>query len=356
MDDDRFVDAIYESAVIVDNWRVVLDGLAELGGGLGTVCFCSSANRVTNVFCSEAIADFIGKWTSSRWVDDNERGKRLIPIREPRFLTDLDAFAEDELATTSIYRDFYWPNGLGWCAGTAIHSPTGESVVFSIERSRAKGPVEAERISRLDQIRPHLARAASLSARAAQGRFKAAVLSLELVGLPAAVLSASGKIIAANGLFANDQSGIRIGAGDKLSFAQPGAQEAFAAVRSVEGMSGSFALPPADGSGPAVIHMMPLRGNARDVFSGAATLAYVTKLMEKSTVPNSILEALFDLTPAESRVAKQVGIGLTVQEVARMQRVNPGTVRAQLKSIFVKTGVRRQAELSRLLAVSTLVP
>ncbi|MBN8511380.1 MAG: helix-turn-helix transcriptional regulator, partial [Burkholderiales bacterium] len=61
------------------------------------------------------------------------------------------------------------------------------------------------------------------------------------------------------------------------------------------------------------------------------------------------LQALFGLTPTESRVALQVARGCSGPEAAEALGIGAGTVHAHLKSIFAKTGVRRQAGLARLL-------
>jgi len=63
-----------------------------------------------------------------------------------------------------------------------------------------------------------------------------------------------------------------------------------------------------------------------------------------------LLGALFGLTRAEARLARGVLTGSTAAEYARQVGVRMATVRTQLHSIFVKTGVTRQAELVALLS------
>lgn len=62
-----------------------------------------------------------------------------------------------------------------------------------------------------------------------------------------------------------------------------------------------------------------------------------------------VLEQVWGLTPAEARLAKALMQGKTVQDFARDGGVSLNTARTHLKRIFLKTGVRRQAELVRLL-------
>jgi DNA-binding CsgD family transcriptional regulator len=57
----------------------------------------------------------------------------------------------------------------------------------------------------------------------------------------------------------------------------------------------------------------------------------------------------YNLTPTEVRVAFHIAGGGTVASCAESLAVAESTVRSHLKAVFAKTGVRRQAELQRLL-------
>jgi DNA-binding CsgD family transcriptional regulator len=63
-----------------------------------------------------------------------------------------------------------------------------------------------------------------------------------------------------------------------------------------------------------------------------------------------LIGALFGLTRAEARLARGVLTGCTAGEYARQVAVRMATIRTQLHSIFIKTGVTRQAELVALLS------
>jgi DNA-binding CsgD family transcriptional regulator len=54
------------------------------------------------------------------------------------------------------------------------------------------------------------------------------------------------------------------------------------------------------------------------------------------------------LTQAEETIIALLGTGLTAKEIAHARGVKLSTVRAQIRSIFEKTGIRRQADLVRL--------
>ena len=58
--------------------------------------------------------------------------------------------------------------------------------------------------------------------------------------------------------------------------------------------------------------------------------------------------ALFDLTPAETRISLLVASGMSAVDIASQHGIGYETVRSHIRSIFHKTGTRRQSELSAL--------
>ena len=62
------------------------------------------------------------------------------------------------------------------------------------------------------------------------------------------------------------------------------------------------------------------------------------------------LRTVFGATPAEARAAAKFAEGLSAQEVAAALGVKEATVRGYLKSVFLKTGVRKAKDLVRLAA------
>lgn len=65
-----------------------------------------------------------------------------------------------------------------------------------------------------------------------------------------------------------------------------------------------------------------------------------------------VLGELLGLSPAEANLAILLTRGLSLAEASETQNISQHTARAQLKSIFAKTGVSRQAELVRLILKS----
>ncbi len=353
MEPEGLLDTIYEAGVLPERWLQVLDNLAGIANSEGAYMFAAGPEGAESV-CSPAIEDMIKAFMNSPWASDNPRAKRLVPLREPRFLTDLDAIPLEEIEGHPFY-GFLRSGGYGWCVGTAIHSPNADTLVFSIERAFAKGPVRPEEVAILDQLRPHLARASLLAARLGLEKAKAKVTALETVGLPAAVLTRTGRVLAANTLLKAHAPAITIGAFDQLHVVGEAKSALLRQTLAQNAVGGTGCSIPirSDGEKPAsVVHVLPLRGQGRDLFSGASSLLYVTSMVRKQPPTAELLEALFDLTPAEAKVTRAVVEGHRLAEIAKLQGVQTNTIKTHLKSIFAKTGVNRQADLVSLLSSS----
>jgi DNA-binding CsgD family transcriptional regulator len=63
-----------------------------------------------------------------------------------------------------------------------------------------------------------------------------------------------------------------------------------------------------------------------------------------------VLQIGFGLTRCEAALAAALSSGMPPQQIAKLRGVGIGTVRGQLKSVFIKTATTRQSELVALLS------
>jgi len=80
-------------------------------------------------------------------------------------------------------------------------------------------------------------------------------------------------------------------------------------------------------------------------------------LIDLDDLPKPSITALrraFGLTAAEARLAAQLGVGRSLQQIAHAQKVTIDTTRAHLRTVLAKTRTHRQAELVAL--VNRLMP
>jgi DNA-binding CsgD family transcriptional regulator len=369
-DFDTLVDRIYEAALVPELWPSVLDRLAELSQADGGILYAASpktplsnspASPIGRWTASASITSFIANYERAGWAEPNLRVQRALKLGHTGFVTDFDLVTPEEIETEPFYK-YLRQNGLGWCAWVTVPVPTSDLVLFSCERRFSDGPISRETVALLDPLRPHLARAGLVASRLGLERAKAAAETLASLGLPAAVLSPQHRMLAANGLLeALMPSVVEEHAMGRIHLADKKADRLFAdaladAARGGTEKQGSskapvFSLPiPAKDEQPAmVVHVVPMRRAARDIFTAAASIVVITPVCPSEVPSANVIQGLFDLTPAETRVARLIVGGETVSEIAAAAKTSEGTVRNQLKSVFAKTGVSRQVDLIGLL-------
>jgi len=101
--------------------------------------------------------------------------------------------------------------------------------------------------------------------------------------------------------------------------------------------------------------MCPSQALDMDSPDRATATLFVSHTNLDNLVDESVLQALYHLTPAESVVARGLVRGQALEEIAKNAGVTSATVRAQLKAVFRKTDTGRQAELVSLI-LSGLAP
>jgi hypothetical protein len=153
--------------------------------------------EVKNWAASPGVPDCTARIANEGWFRRGQLTARVIGARHAGFLTELDIFTPGEWDVEPLYHDFWRPQGVGWAMGTAIPTPTGENVSFFLPRRTERGPFERAIIKKLDELRPHLARSALLSARFQLDRARIASETLASIGLPTLVLNEQGNVLAA---------------------------------------------------------------------------------------------------------------------------------------------------------------
>lgn len=102
-------------------------------------------------------------------------------------------------------------------------------------------------------------------------------------------------------------------------------------------------------SAPLTVTVAPLPVPATPLTHQASSIVFIHDPEQEVQLPRALLEEGYGLTPAEAQLALSLVKGYSLQEVADLGGVTHNTVRSQLKNIFLKTGVQRQAQLMRLL-------
>ncbi len=350
---DAVRDNFFEAALISDLMPQALDGIARLG-------MCRSAVLIAADGTHQPVwqANETGRAATARFIDDgwaprNVQAARTVARKEPRFFSDLDLFSPEEIEEEPFYRDFLSPNGLAWGCGTIVKTGTEDHIVLSVFRPVEDGPLGWEEVQVLDAVRPGLARAAFVASRSRLEQAQATMATLQAIGIPAAALSRNGRLRAANGLFEQLMPSLAREGQARIHLLGREADGLLAATikAGIAGVNTGITIPiPRQNDAPIVLKLIPIVGRAHDIFEEIEWLMTAKLVIPVEAPSAEILQALFDLTPAESRVAEAIGNGRTIDGIARQAHLSTETVRKQLKSVLAKTGINRQAELVRLMA------
>lgn len=341
MDSSTFLDRIYEAGALPEKWTGLLDSLSASVGASAGLMLAETIDGLHG-YESDGLGEHRQAYIDEGWATDTSRIDWLKRERHPGFRTDLDFATVEQLHAIPVYRDFLIPRGISAGAATLIPGLGGDTLLFSMEAfadhdaSRAAVPV-------LDGLRPHLARAAMLSARLRMVQAQAAVEAFEIAGIGAALITERGTIRVANDRFDR----LFIGGGQATRPRRPvNLDQRFQAMLErvrAGGRGGS--LPLSSELTPAILHVLPIRGEARDVFTGSIALAVIAEQGREAT-DTELIRLLYDLTPAEARIAAEIADGRSVQLIAGSGGLAVSTVRSHLKAIYSKLGVGGQTELA----------
>ncbi|MBM0204567.1 hypothetical protein JNW90_16835 [Micromonospora sp. STR1s_5] len=355
---EELVERIYEAALVPEEWPQVLEGLATASHSLGSTLFTfEPSGRARGVSLSN-LKDLLVEFLASDTLLFSTSVTRMCSV-QPNSFIEVDKYLSPDEILLDPARIRLRALGFGAHVCTAIPMPMGELVVFVLQRALSEGGYSHEALGRLNELRPHLARAGLIAARLRLERAEGTVAGMEALGLPAAVL-ANGRVLAANRLLENLPifvTGLR----DHLSLNQHSANILFqqALEQSAAGVEPIILSVPifATESAPAhIVHVVPVRRTARDVFTGADVLVVATAANPTALAPSqSVLIALFDLAPAEAKLAVGLSEGKTLKQIATESSIRISTARFYLERIFRKTGTSQQSQLVALLKSAALL-
>jgi DNA-binding CsgD family transcriptional regulator len=361
---EDLIDRIYEAAFVPELWADTLEAACHISDSASGTIFIfregspvrgrlssGSDNVVTSLFAEFVAGD---TWKFSDSV------QRMCGVQPASFVQVDDFLTAKEIELDPV-RSSLRAAGIGAHICTAIAMPSGDLVTFVFQRWLKSGRYDSATTERLDQLRPHLARAGLMAARLGMERAQAMMRVMQQIGLPAAVMTNSGRVLAANALLEDMGSIFLPVAFGGMAIADEDANRIFqetiqSARTACEPVARSIPIAATQDRRPLIIHILPLRRAAHDIFSGADMLVVATKISSSSLVPSpAVLSGLFDLTPAEAKLASALSQGQSLKSVAARSNITVKTGRTYLERIFAKTGTHQQSELVALLKSAELL-
>ncbi|MEP9374087.1 hypothetical protein ABLE85_18655, partial [Mesorhizobium sp. KR1-2] len=178
----KVLDLIYEAAFVPEQWNKVLDAMAHGADAHGAALFNASSTSM-HALSSASLDDLSAKMLGEGWLSRNIRAAKVLTLEYDGFVDEAEFFTQEDYDTLPIFTEVMKPLGYGFGTATAIFTPSSDPIVFAVEKKKVKGPMTAAAISYLDQLRPHLARAAMMSSRLEFEKVNAAMEALQISGV-----------------------------------------------------------------------------------------------------------------------------------------------------------------------------
>lgn len=356
---------IYDAASDATLWRPLIEGLAARTGS-------TSAALVIQAFDEDLYA-ISGSW---RLPEEFTRAYQnyyhsldiwaevVVPNREKYpggyVCTSESLCPTSEMRKKEFYNDLLVHGGIEHAMFELVEN--SESCVAAVALYRDKFSVEFgdSELKILRFLAPHLRRAFDLYRRfaALKSRSEGVEQALDMLSTGVIFLNSKGRVIvvnrAAEALLA-ERDGLLTGENGLCASNSGESTRLTSAIRQValstDGNSGAGCalLISRRNRPPLQLQLSPVRNSMVDAARKAAAVIFVVDPLRTRRPEQWILRSSYGLTTAECRVALLLGDGKSARQICETLGVTENTVRSQIKSIFSKTGVRRQSELIRLL-------
>lgn len=223
-----------------------------------------------------------------------------------------------------------------------------------VTRSHGRPAFTMEERNRLQAIVPHLRNAVRLFeqlqfANAERDVFRSAI---DALGLALLVLDRQMQVVSANSLghrILDEAEGIFRAAGKVQFRSGQGANRIADLIQIDKGQSTARFRMARPDHGDLIVTARALDLSAIHSGTGALALFLVPAENENRFEPETIRQ-LLGVTPAEARLCAELATGKSLGDAAGELGISRNTAKVQLRSIFVKTQVNRQAQLINLLS------
>ncbi|ROS04943.1 DNA-binding CsgD family transcriptional regulator [Sinobacterium caligoides] len=291
-----------------------------------------------------------------------------IPCGKVITLTEL--MPDEELTASEFYKQYLEPAGVFHILGADTRTCDGYSARFRATRGKQESAFADIERQLLQRIMPHLCRAVEIHSKLQRTKSERDLYAgaVSQMSMGTILLNEQGEVLKSNHVakqLLEQQDGIRV-VQKQLVLDDKEDDEAFkkrlnkvinaATHHSIQMVEASRVQRPSGKSDLGIVVRPVPQSQSTDSHSGPSVAVFISDPQSEATTTRDTIQQLFGFTKAEAALTLQLVHGLTLAEASTALGVSQHTARAQLKSVFSKSGVSRQAELIRLVfkSVATL--
>lgn len=369
----RFIDLIYDAVEHPPRWKAFYEELQAaidvksihvlaLDKRHGTLSYSDGANM--------PVEGELAYMQQYRFIDPR------LPVVLERPLGEWthchEVVSEEVVARHPFYQEFLIPHDRRYMSACKLVDAPEATVVLATLSGRDQGPLPPAAVGFLEQLLPHFRRACRIALQNFVYSTQALVghMLVDKLRQPVILMSTAGEVMHANeaaGELLRSTTLVRVEDG-RLQLPARHQQDL---LRGCEAAEQALKMRVAAGQHDArgdgqfqSLHMVE-RDERESLYAfytvlspqgamGTFGLRPVVMLMfyhpaSAPAIDAELLYAVFNLTPAEARIAIQLAEGKPLKQIAQAQGVQHETVRKHLQAIYQKTATNRQPELIRLL-------
>lgn len=360
------IENIYDAALAPEKWQQVMSGLVDtLGtksallrevnytrGDVGLYQTYGFDPAFTKAYREHFVhLDYFAPALMREPVGTVSTGDQVVPWEQQR--------------DTEFCNDYLLAQKSRYCLGITLVRKHDYHLLFALQRTQQQGDFTSRDLPLLHLLAPHMTRAMAIHrhlqavtteqrwALSALDKLKVGVLLLDERGKPGFINRKAEQLISSD-------CGVSISCGtlsattalDSARLERLIANAAIAAKGFICNAGGSLRVNSLPGKS-LTVQVIPLPREAERPWGSALPRGCVAVFISASGATHlrvGSLSSLYGLTLAEAKLASLLADGSTLEQAASTLGTSIQTVRSQLKAVFAKTQVSRQAELvARLL-------
>lgn len=372
-DYDQLLGLIYEGPLEARPWQSALPRLRELfDAQVASLVLRPPAEHDRGLILNSvrdggghSLAD-PNDWEVSAYREQFFALDPFINLPLNKVVTLQDMLDGNELEHSDYYRHYLQPVDLFHILGIDTAEPGGMVARLRFSRRRRDGAFERADRSLLERITPHLQRAIHIYARLSRTTSERDLYAgaVDQLSVATVILDETGRVLNTNalakalleqrnGLLLREQH-LQIEGRDLNRRLQEALTTVIRAQQRGEAsVVRALRVPRETGRQDLGLVIRPIASSEwGEAQASPCAAVFISDPDLRESASQQTLGELFGLTPAEANLAILLSRGLSLAEVSEAQNISQHTARAQLKAIFAKTGVSRQAELVRLVLKS----
>ena len=365
------IEYAYDATMAPDKWQILIEKfIVALGANTGILREVNYNSGAVGLFSTVGYTPQLKQAYRDHFVHLDLFAPTLKQSPIGEMIHGDTAVPWSQQIKSEFYNDYMRPQGARYVLGATLARDSQHNLLFGLQRSKKQGDFTESHLKLIALVAPHIAKTMQIHRRiyevtaqkhwalSALNQLKTGVILLNDRGHPLFINEAADQLMSICGCIIADDGVLLTNVTDTLRLQD--------LVKNAANYANGKSCSPAGGNidintptHTMRIHAIPLPRNLSEQAWNLSVPESCVALFISTTGTNQLhshtLMQQYGLTPAEARLTRLLAEGLDLTEISTRLNVSVQTARSQLKSVFAKTNVGRQAELVALLLSGSLL-